>query len=50
MLDHILYGGLLVPGVTEIAGTSAAGKTQLCLQFCLTVQLPRERGGLNGGG
>lgn len=49
LLDKALHGGLLVPGVTEIAGTSAAGKTQLCLQLCLTVQLPREKGGLEGG-
>ena len=49
MLDRTLRGGLLVPGVMEIAGTSAAGKTQLCLQLCLTVQLPRDKGGLEGG-
>ena len=49
VLDKALHGGLLVPGITEIAGTSAAGKTQLCLQLCLTVQLPREKGGLEGG-
>ena len=49
MLDSTLRGGLLVPGVIEIAGTSAAGKTQLCLQLCLTVQLPRDEGGLEGG-
>lgn len=49
MLDCSLRGGFLVPGLTEIAGTSAAGKTQLCLQLCLTVQLPRTHGGLDGG-
>ena len=38
-----------MPGLTEIAGTSAAGKTQLCLQLSLTVQLPRSHGGLAGG-
>lgn len=48
-LDAVLQGGLLVPGINEIAGMSAAGKTQLCLQLCLTVQLPLELGGLNGG-
>ena len=40
---------MLVPGLTEVAGTSAAGKTQFCLQLCLTVQLPRKHGGLEGG-
>ena len=49
VLDSRLRGGLLVPGLTEIAGTSAAGKTQLCLQLCLTCQLPRTQGGLATG-
>ena len=48
-LDSILKGGLLVSGITEIAGTGAAGKTQLCLQLCLTVQLPKTHGGLGAG-
>ena len=38
-----------MPGVTEVAGTSAAGKTQLCLQLSLTAQLPPQRGGLEAG-
>ena len=42
-------GGLLLRGITEIVGESAAGKTQLCLQLCLSVQLPIKHGGLNGG-
>jgi len=49
VLDSFLRGGLLVPGLTEIAGESAAGKTQLCLQLCLAVQLPSEYGGLGSG-
>jgi len=36
-------------GITEIAGESASGKTQLCLQLCLTVQLSQETGGLDAG-
>jgi len=36
-------------GITEIAGESASGKTQLCLQLCLTVQLSHDNGGLNAG-
>lgn len=39
----------MVPGVTEIVGTSAAGKTQICMQLSLAVQLPPEQGGLDGG-
>ena len=49
VIDSHLCGGLLVQGITEIAGISAAGKTQLCLQLCLTVQLPKDAGGLAGG-
>ncbi|KAH8833618.1 P-loop containing nucleoside triphosphate hydrolase protein [Flagelloscypha sp. PMI_526] len=32
----------------EIVGESAAGKSQLALQLCLSVQLPRQSGGLFG--
>ena len=49
LMDTLLSGGLVVPGINEIAGNSGAGKTQLCLQLCLNVQLPAELGGLNGG-
>ena len=48
-IDEALGGGILSRGVTEIAGESGAGKTQICLQLCLTVQLPRSNGGLGGG-
>ena len=49
LLDSTLRGGLLVPGLTEVAGTSAAGKTQLSLQLSLTAQLPHTHGGLSAG-
>lgn len=49
IIDAVLCGGLLLQSITEIAGVSAAGKTQICLQLCLTVQLPLEAGGLAGG-
>ncbi|XP_071511762.1 DNA repair protein XRCC3-like [Diadema antillarum] len=49
ILDDFLRGGILVKGITEIAGQSAAGKTQLCLQLCLTAQLPIQHGGLAKG-
>lgn len=40
---------IFVPGhVVEIAGESGCGKTQLCMQLCITVQLPTEFGGLGG--
>ncbi len=46
-LDNLLYGGL-EPGITELIGAYGTGKTQVCLQLCLTVQLTRNRGGLDG--
>ncbi|CAD7698549.1 unnamed protein product [Ostreobium quekettii] len=48
VLDDLLHGGLPCGSITEIVGESGVGKTQLCLQACLSVQLPRERGGLEG--
>jgi len=49
ILDKALRGGIPCNGITEITGESASGKTQLCLQLCLSVQLPRDRGGLGRG-
>ena len=42
-------GGLLTSGLTEIVGESGAGKTQLCMQLCLTAQLPRHCHGIGSG-
>ena len=39
----------MTPGLTEIAGESASGKTQLCMQLCLTTQLPETMGGFKAG-
>uniref|UniRef100_A0A3P9P7M0 DNA repair protein n=1 Tax=Poecilia reticulata TaxID=8081 RepID=A0A3P9P7M0_POERE len=47
VLDQLLRGGLPAGGVTELAGASGAGKTQLGLQLCLSVQYPVEHGGLS---
>lgn len=49
VLDVLLRGGLPLDGITELAGHSSAGKTQLALQLCLAVQLPRCHGGLGAG-
>jgi len=49
ILDGFLCGGILREGITEITGESSSGKTQICLQLCLSVQLPQEHGGLGGG-
>ncbi|KAM6915496.1 DNA repair protein XRCC3 [Xenentodon cancila] len=49
VLDGLLRGGLPVGGITELSGESGAGKTQLALQLCLSVQYPSEHGGLGSG-
>lgn len=49
VLDQFLGGGLPLEGITDLAGCSSAGKTQLALQLCLTVQFPRQYGGLEAG-
>lgn len=49
VLDGLLGGGLPLDGITELAGRSSAGKTQLALQLCLAVQFPRRHGGLEAG-
>ncbi|KAI5480536.1 hypothetical protein MNV49_000232 [Pseudohyphozyma bogoriensis] len=48
-LDVLLGNGVRLGSITEIAGQSAAGKSHLCLQLSLTVQLARELSGLSGG-
>jgi len=48
-IDEILAGGLETQTITEIYGEYGSGKSQLCHQMCVNVQLPSERGGLNGG-
>uniref|UniRef100_A0A8D0GBM0 DNA repair protein n=1 Tax=Sphenodon punctatus TaxID=8508 RepID=A0A8D0GBM0_SPHPU len=49
VLDSLLRGGLPLEGITEVAGESSAGKTQISLQLCLSVQYPYEYGGLDSG-
>ncbi|KAM6461314.1 DNA repair protein XRCC3 isoform 3-T4 [Liasis olivaceus] len=49
VLDGLLRGGIPLMGITEIAGESSAGKTQLGLQLCLSVQYPYKYGGLESG-
>jgi len=45
-LDDLLGGGIETQAITEIYGPYGSGKTQLCHQVAVTVQLPPERGGL----
>ena len=48
-LDKIVDGGLETQTITEFYGEYGSGKSQMCHQLCVNVQLPPERGGLNGG-
>ncbi|KAJ8951854.1 hypothetical protein NQ318_019830 [Aromia moschata] len=48
-IDSILSGGIPINGLSEIFGCSGVGKTQLCLQLALTVQLPQTLGGKEKG-
>ncbi|NXS97339.1 XRCC3 protein, partial [Jacana jacana] len=49
ILDSLLKGGIPLVGITELAGESSAGKTQIGLQLCLCVQYPYKYGGLESG-
>jgi len=48
MLDELMGGGLETQTITEFYGEYGSGKSQLCHQLCINVQLPPERGGLGG--
>ncbi|RLE62026.1 MAG: DNA repair and recombination protein RadA [Thermoprotei archaeon] len=45
-IDKLVKGGITVWDICEFAGEYGSGKTQLCHQLAVTVQLPEERGGL----
>ncbi|MEM2143868.1 MAG: DNA repair and recombination protein RadA [Candidatus Jordarchaeaceae archaeon] len=47
-LDQLLGGGIETRGITEFFGEFRTGKTQICHQLSVTVQLPEEKGGLSG--
>lgn len=47
-LDGLLGGGLETQTITEFYGAYGSGKSQVCHQLCVNVQLPPERGGLDG--
>ena len=47
-LDKLLEGGIETQSLTEFYGEFGTGKSQLCHQLCVTVQLPEAQGGLEG--
>ena len=47
-LDELLGGGFETQSITELFGEFGSGKTQIAHQLCVNVQLPVEKGGLDG--
>ncbi|KAJ2485272.1 DNA repair protein rhp57 [Coemansia sp. RSA 2050] len=47
-IDKCLGGGIRLGSMVEVAGESASGKTQLCIQLAISAQLPEAYGGLDG--
>jgi len=47
-VDTLIGGGIETQSITEIYGKFASGKTQWCFQTAVTVQLPKDKGGLDG--
>ncbi|XP_039289275.1 DNA repair protein RAD51 homolog 3 [Nilaparvata lugens] len=47
-VDKLLDGGITLGEVTELSGASGSGKTQLCLQLCISVQIPTILGCVEG--
>jgi len=47
-LDSLLGGGIETQAITELFGEFGSGKTQICHQLAVNVQLPKEKGGLEG--
>lgn len=45
-LDDLLGGGVETQAITEVFGEFGSGKTQICHQLAVNVQLPEEREGL----
>lgn len=48
-LDELIGGGVETESITETYGRFASGKSQLGFQLTVNVQLPRDKGGLDGG-
>jgi DNA repair protein RadA len=48
VVDRLLDGGIETQTITEFYGEYGTGKSQICHQLCVNVQLPPEKGGLGG--
>ncbi|MFH1054486.1 MAG: DNA repair and recombination protein RadA [Candidatus Altiarchaeota archaeon] len=47
-LDKLLGGGVETQAITEVFGKFGSGKTQIAHQLAVNVQLPKNKGGLEG--
>ena len=47
-MDTMLGGGVCIGQLTEFCGPPGVGKTQICIQLCIDVQLPRLLNGVEG--
>ncbi|MCX6815347.1 MAG: DNA repair and recombination protein RadA [Candidatus Aenigmarchaeota archaeon] len=47
-LDALIGGGVETQAITEAFGMFGSGKSQIGFQLAVNVQLPKEKGGLNG--
>lgn len=47
-VDALIGGGIESQSITEVYGKFASAKSQLCFETAVTVQLPKEKGGLEG--
>ncbi len=47
-LDTLLSGGMETQAITECYGAYGSGKTQIAHQLAVNVQLPKDKGGLDG--
>lgn len=48
-MNELIGGGIETQTITEFYGEYGSGKSQMCHQLCVNVQLPTEKGGLNTG-
>lgn len=48
LLNDLLGGGVETGAITEMYAPYASGKSQIGFQLAVNVQLPKEKGGLNG--
>ena len=47
-VDELIGGGIETQAITEVFGEFGSGKSQISHELAVTVQLPKEKGGLDG--